>query len=118
MYTSLFISSQGSEQLCQAELKGPVWKIYSQKSILVFTIMLKLVYYYQKLRIVVWMSLSVMSQSHRIKGGAPDEAFQEQCFLWERGASVRADFDLFRFLYFKTIYTRTDITHWSITALF
>ena len=26
-----------------------------------------------------------------------DEAFQEQCFLWERGASVCADFDLFNF---------------------
>ena len=24
-----------------------------------------------------------------------DEAFQEQCFLWERGASVGADFNLF-----------------------
>ena len=31
---------------------------------------------------------SVTSQSHRIKGGATDEAFQEQCFLWERGASI------------------------------
>ena len=29
-----------------------------------------------------------MSQSHRIKGGTADEAFQEQGFLWERGASV------------------------------
>ena len=38
-----------------------------------------------------------MSQSHRIKGGASDEAFQEQCFLWERGASVGADFDLLNF---------------------
>ena len=28
---------------------------------------------------------SVMSQSHRIEGGTADEAFQEQCFLWERG---------------------------------
>ena len=31
---------------------------------------------------------SVMSQSHRIK---PGEVFQEQCFLWERGASVGVD---------------------------
>ena len=29
-----------------------------------------------------------MSQSHRIKGGTTGEAFQEQCFLWERGAPV------------------------------
>ena len=31
-----------------------------------------------------------MSQSHRIKGGTPDELFQEQSFLRERGASVAA----------------------------
>ena len=36
-----------------------------------------------------------MSQNHRIKGKTTDEAFQEQCFLWERGASVGAGFDLF-----------------------
>ena len=35
-----------------------------------------------------------MSQSHIIKGRTTEEAFQEQCFLWERGASVGADFDL------------------------
>ena len=29
-----------------------------------------------------------MSESHRFKGGTTDEAFQQQCFLWERGASV------------------------------
>ena len=28
-----------------------------------------------------------MSQSRSIKGGTTDEAFKEQCFLWERGAS-------------------------------
>ena len=28
-----------------------------------------------------------------IKGGATGEAFKEQCFLWERGASVGADSD-------------------------
>ena len=38
---------------------------------------------------------SVMSQIHRIKGGTTDEAFQEQCWLWERGASVGVDFELF-----------------------
>ena len=32
-----------------------------------------------------------MSQIHGIKGGTTDEEFQEQCFLWERGASVGAD---------------------------
>ena len=36
---------------------------------------------------------SVMSQSHLIKGKTTDETFQEQCFLWERGAS--ADFFFF-----------------------
>ena len=36
-----------------------------------------------------------MSQSHVTKGGTTDEAFQEQCFLWERGASAGVDFDLF-----------------------
>ena len=40
---------------------------------------------------------SVMSQSNRIEGGTADEAFQDQCFLWERGASVGADLDLFNF---------------------
>ena len=35
-----------------------------------------------------------MSQSHRIKGGATDEAFEEQCFVWERGASAVAEFGL------------------------
>ena len=34
---------------------------------------------------------SVMSQSHRIKGWATYEAFQEQCFLWERGTFVGVD---------------------------
>ena len=33
-----------------------------------------------------------MSQTHSIEGGATDEAFQEQCFQWERGAPVSADF--------------------------
>ena len=38
----------------------------------------------------------MMSQSHRIKGGTTDEVFKEQCFLWERGASVGADFLSFK----------------------
>lgn len=33
-----------------------------------------------------------MSQSHLINGGNTDEVFQEQCFPWEVGASVAADF--------------------------
>ena len=36
---------------------------------------------------------SVTSQSHRIKGETTDKAFQEQCSLWERGASAGVDFD-------------------------
>ena len=32
-----------------------------------------------------------------LKAGAADEVFQDQWFLWERGASVGADFDLFHF---------------------
>ena len=38
-----------------------------------------------------------MSQCHKIKRWTTDEAFQEQCFLWEGGASVGADFDLIDF---------------------
>ena len=35
-----------------------------------------------------------MSQSPQIKGGATDEAFQEQCFLCDRRASIGANFNL------------------------
>ena len=38
-----------------------------------------------------------MSQSHGVKGSTTDEAFQEQCFLWEGGASVGVDFECFDF---------------------
>ena len=31
------------------------------------------------------------------KVAAPDGAFEEKCFLWERGAFVGLDFDLFDF---------------------
>ena len=41
---------------------------------------------------------SVMSQCHRLKGGTTDEAFEERRFLWEREASVGADFDLYLIL--------------------
>ena len=40
-----------------------------------------------------------MSQSHGIKGGTTDEAFLEQCFLWERGGSIGGDFELFNLLF-------------------
>ena len=39
----------------------------------------------------------MMSQSCGIKGGTTDEMFEEPCFLWERGASVGVDYDLFNF---------------------
>ena len=32
--------------------------------------------------------------THRVKGGTTDEAFPEHSFLWERGASLSADFNL------------------------
>ena len=43
----------------------------------------------------------MMSHSHRIEAEATDEAFQEQCFLWERRASVGAEFDLLKNNYYK-----------------
>ena len=48
-----------------------------------------------KLRKCVTWWRSVASQSHWIKGGTTDEAFTGAVFLWERGASVDEDFDLF-----------------------
>ena len=41
-----------------------------------------------------------VTKCHRVKGGTTDEAFQERSFLWERGASVGADFDLLTFKIF------------------
>ena len=41
-----------------------------------------------KLRKCLTLWRSVMSQRRLFKGGTTDEAFQEQCFLWERWASV------------------------------
>ena len=41
-----------------------------------------------------------MSQSHGIKGGTTDEAFQEQRLLWDRGASVCVDIGLLSFMVF------------------
>ena len=32
------------------------------------------------------------------EAGLTNEAFQEQCFLWDGGVFVGADFDLFNFL--------------------
>ena len=51
-----------------------------------------------------------MSQSHRIKGGTADEAFQEQCFLWDRGAPVGVDFDLFNFQ--DHLHAQDHVTLW------
>ena len=38
-----------------------------------------------------------MSQSPGIKGGITEEAYQDKCFFWERGASVGVDINLFNF---------------------
>ena len=54
---------------------------------------------------------SVMSQSYKIKGRTTDEAFQEQCFLWERGASFVADFTFFFKLSRSFTCTKSFITH-------
>ena len=35
------------------------------------------------------------AHTHLSTYNTTDEAFQEQCFLWERGASVGVDFGLF-----------------------
>ena len=35
-----------------------------------------------------------MSRRRRIKGRATDEAFQEQCFLWEKRVPLAIDFGL------------------------
>ena len=39
----------------------------------------------------------MMSQSLRTKGATTDEAFKEECFLWEGGASVSVDIYIFKF---------------------
>ena len=49
---------------------------------------------------VTWC-YSVMSQSHRIEGGTTDEAFQEQCFLWEKGDSFVASQYIYLDIYFQ-----------------
>ena len=41
--------------------------------------------------------MQLITWRHRIKDRGPDEAFQGQCFLWERGASDGVNFDLFNF---------------------
>ena len=38
-----------------------------------------------------------MKKSHQIKGETTGEVFQEQCFPWERGAPVGADFGFYNF---------------------
>ena len=47
----------------------------------------KLTSRYELCKCVTWWC-SVMSQSHRIKGGTTDEAFMESFFLWEKQASL------------------------------
>ena len=70
---------------------------------------------YRLCKCVTWWH-SVMSQSHRIKGGTTDEVFkalQEQCFLWERGAPV----GLCRFQEFTWNTEGKKETKWSIICL-
>ena len=50
--------------------------------------------------------------SHRIEGGATDEAFQEQCFLRERGSSADV-----MFLSFKNRYNTLKKRKKSTTGL-
>ena len=51
-----------------------------------------------------------MSQNHRIKSVITDVVFQEQCFLWERDASVGAEFDLFNI---KDLYVHAEEHKWN-----
>ena len=67
----------------------------------------------------------VMSQSHWIKGETTDEAFEEQCFLCERGASVGVNFDILNFQdihmnknIYKTLKARTTILRSLIGLLY
>ena len=46
-------------------------------------------------RCVIWWH-SMMSYSHGIKDETTDEVCQEKCFLWERRASLGADFLTFQ----------------------
>ena len=46
-----------------------------------------------------------MSPGPRVKDKTIDEAFQEQCILWERGAPVGVDWDLFNFYMHRNIYS-------------
>ena len=39
-----------------------------------------------------------MPGSHGFKGRTTDEAFEEQCFLWERGTSVGVELRLLNFI--------------------
>ena len=48
-----------------------------------------------------------------LKGGTTEEVFQEQCFLWERGASVGAELDLFSFKDFLFIQAQEPLKHWK-----
>ena len=46
-----------------------------------------------------------------LKGENTDEAFQEQCFQWEQGASVGAEFDLFNFQDFLFLQAQEPLKH-------
>ena len=48
--------------------------------------------------IVTWCDVT---KSQKIKGGTTDEAFQEQCFVWERGAPVVVDFFTFKIIHMQ-----------------
>ena len=63
----------------------------------------------------------VMSQSHKIKGHTTDEAFQDQCFLWERGALVRTlDFLTPKIFHMqdihKALYISLKMLRWEIVS--
>ena len=58
--------------------------------------------------------------SHRIEGGATDEAFQEQCFLRERGSSADVVFLSFKNLYntLKKRKKKHNRSHFNINNIF
>ena len=61
-----------------------------------------------------------MTQINGIKGGGSDEAFQEQCLMCERGASVGLDFDFLNFKVFfmhKNMYKTEGNGEWTSLKL-
>lgn len=53
------------------------------------------------------MQIHYRIESHRMKGGTTDEAFEKQCFLWGGEASVKADLSFF--LTFKVCYIHKNL---------